>query len=517
LIQYPEEIVVNILIAAPGDDVIPLGAYGRVSDDDRDETGQFTREGVTRQMKDCHKLSDDLSVQMGTDVCIVREYIDNNITAADESVTRPEFEHLLKDLESGVIKGIVFYHADRIARLEFDAARVCRLYRLNPRLIGLSITGGVDLSKDEGRAMFMMQAVMGGMEVSANRRRVTRQNKDRAAEGKRHGGKRPFGWETNRKHVRQWEADLLAKGIRDVPKGKTVGEIRREWIEAGVGPTAEGKRPLTQATVLSRLINPRACGYRVYMSAQDRREAKSVWLPDTVLYGSEGNPVIGDWEAIVTPDEWKACVATLEDRRGKRNNPEFTRLHAKYLLSGIARCGECGARLYGKPRYEQNTYQYRCLKIEGGCGGVGRIGPPLDALVEELFLKATAEAPGPVRHENVDDTIHDARLAELRQEIRDVMARRKPDHPKRISTTVAMDMVADLEKEIRDLTYKARALTAEKVQRQQATPSLLKEWESYTTDMKRDRLQRDIRAVIVNQSQRGKRFDPSLIEIVWAE
>lgn len=510
--------MVHIVIAAPGADVIPLGAYVRISDDDKDESGNLSRAGVTQQQDDCHKLSEDLSNQWGTQVTIVRVYDDNNITAADERVTRPDFEQLLKDLEDGVIMGVLFYHSDRLARLEFDAARVCRLFRLNPKLIGRSVTGGVDLSKDEGRAMFMMQAVMGGMEVSSTRRRVTRKNKSFAEEGRSHGGKRPFGWQAeDRKKLFKPESDLLAKAIRDVPKGKTVGTIRQEWLEAGVGPTAEGKRPLTQATVLSRLVNPRACGYRVYMSAQDRREAKSIWLPDTVLYNADGQPVIGDWEPAVTPDEWKACVATLENRRGRRNNPEFTRLHAKYLLSGIARCGECGTRLYGKPRYEQNTYQYRCLKIEGGCGAVGRIGPPLDKLVEALFLEATRVALGEVANADIDDTVHDAEIARLRAEIKDVMARRKPDHPKRISSTVAMDIVSDLEKEIGDLTYKARALTAEKVRRQQTAPDLLQEWDGYTLDMKRDRIRRDISAVIVNKTQRGKRFDPDTIEIVWAE
>ena len=37
---------------------------------------------------------------------------------------------------------------------------------------------------------------------------------------------------------------------------------------------------------------------------------------------------------------------------------------------------------------------------------------------------------------------------ELRAEIKAVMARRRPDHPHRISTTVAMDLVAELEAEI---------------------------------------------------------------------
>jgi site-specific DNA recombinase len=504
-------------VSTSGAEVIPLGVYVRISDDDRDEDGNLTREGVKRQEADCRKLADDLSARLGVQIIIARVYDDNNITAADERIRRPDFEQLLKDLESGVIQGFLFYHADRVCRLELDAARLTRLYRINPRLIGLSVTGGTDLSTDEGRAMFMMQAVMGGMEVSAARRRVTRHNRALAENGKNHGGKRPFGWESDRTTLRQWEADLLAKAIRDIPKGKTISQIRSEWIAAGVKATAEGKRQMGDATVLSRVTNPRVCGYRQYMSAAERRENPNPWLPDLVVY-KDGKPVMGDWTPIVTPDEWKACVATLEARRTKRRNHDYSRLHAKYLLSGIARCGECGNKMYGKMfgTDEGSVYRYVCPEREGGCGGIKRVGKPLDEHVEALFLEATRRALGPVDNAEVDDTIYDAQIAALREEIKEVMARRKPGHPKRISTVAAMDLVAGLEEEIADLTYKARALTAEKVKRQQDAPSILQEWESYTIDMKRDRLRRDISAVVINRTRRGARFDPSCVEVVWA-
>src|SRR5260221_12922259 len=109
--------------------------------------------------------------------------------------------------------------------------------------------------------MFELHAVMGGAEVSATRRRVTRKNKDQAVAGKIHGGKRPFGWEPDRKTLRPFEAELLRKGILAIPKGKTIGTVRKEWVAAGIGATAEGKGPLKDHTVLMRLINPRVCGY----------------------------------------------------------------------------------------------------------------------------------------------------------------------------------------------------------------------------------------------------------------
>jgi site-specific DNA recombinase len=131
-------------------------------------------------------------------------------------------------------------------------------------------------------------------------------------------------------------------------------------------------------------------------------------------------------------------------------------------------------------------------------------------------VEATRRALGEVEHEDIDDTVYDDRIKALREEIKEVMVRRKPDHPKRITTTVAMDLVSELEAEIADLTCKGRTLTAVKVRRQTDAPSLLKEWESYTIDMKRDRLRRDITAVVINRSGKGFRFNPALIEIVWA-
>ena len=135
--------------------------------------------------------------------------------------------------------------------------------------------------------------------------------------------------------------------------------------------------------------------------------------------------------------------------------------------------------------------------------------------MEALFLEAVRRQLGPVEHDDIDDTVYDARIAELRQEIREVMERRKPGHPKRISTSAAMDLVAAMEDEIADLTYQARALTAAKVKRQADAPSLLDEWKSYTIDMRQERLRRDIRAVVVNKTRRGARFDPGCIEIDW--
>jgi DNA invertase Pin-like site-specific DNA recombinase len=78
--------------------VIPIGIYVRITDDDKDEDGNLTRAGVKRQEADCRHLADELGASLGMQLVVVRVYDDNNITAADEHITRPDFEQMLKIL-----------------------------------------------------------------------------------------------------------------------------------------------------------------------------------------------------------------------------------------------------------------------------------------------------------------------------------------------------------------------------------------------------------------------------------
>lgn len=495
-------------------DMLELFGYARMSTIKGDESA-----GIGRQKGD----GSDLARVLGGRVS--RWFIDDGVPASNPDIERPEFEAMLIELAAGNANGLVFYHADRLARLETDAARINAIFMRNPRLIGRSATGGTDLSTAEGRAMFTIQATIGTLEVANIKRRVARTNLEEAESGSVPVSPRPFGWNEDRKTVRESEAKLIRQAHEDIIGGKTIGEVRREWIDLGLESKRQTKRQgahnLNHTTVEYRLTNPRLCGYRVYVPQEERRELRQkLWLPDFVVY-KDGNPVIGEWDAIVTPDQWKAVVAVIAKRKQVRaegrTQPHST--STKYLLSGIARCGIClhpmRATMYAKnsPSYERYKFRYQCLGSEGGCGGVARVGPLVDQHVEKLFLKAQEEDLKGAEPAEVDDTIHDARLAEIKSEVENVRKRRREN---RISTASALDLIEELEQEQRTLLAKSRDLTAEKVRRSSQTPNLLREWKDKTISMKRDGLRRDIRAVLIQPAGRGKRkFDPELIDIDW--
>lgn len=501
----------------------PVGAYARTSEDKalRADAANWREIGeqVAEQFKDMEEVAADLNVT------ITHRYSDNNTPASNPGIVRRDFEQMLADLENGTIRGILFYHADRLVRQEYDAARVNRIFQLNPRYLGRAVTGGTDLSTQEGRSMLTIQATMGGMEAYSAKRRVVRKNKSLAERGHAHGAPRPFGWAEDRRTLHDTEAEVLRQAILAIPSGLTVGEVRKQWIELGYEPTRNKKKAgthrLQHSAVESRLVNPRVCGYRTYLPQADRRGGGRPWMPDFIVH-KDGKPVMGNWEAIVSPEEWQACVATIQERkRARKENRAAHDTSAKYLLSGIARCGKCSFPLMsnqyskGTTSYERYGYRYACLTTLGGCGGVTRVGPPMEELVEEAFLLEVRRSLGmTVKVEAADETRHDVRLAEIGLEIEEVNERRRS---KRISMGTALDLIEELEGERDELYRQRRQLVAAKVRRQNVSPSLLEEWNEYSVSQKKMLLRDSVRAVMVHPAGRGRKFDPSLIEVVWVE
>ncbi|MFJ8384708.1 recombinase family protein [Streptomyces sp. NPDC094438] len=515
--------------AEPGDNLVPVGMYRRVSEDKALKRGHESawRE-VEEQVKEQARAVRDLEAQMGN-VQVVRDYCDNNTPASDPFVIREAFEALLSDMEAGIIHGVLFLHSDRLARLLYDAARINRLFEMNPHYVGRSVEGGVDLSTVEGRTMFAMQATMGTAEIGNTKRRVTRTNRVIAQKGVMHGGPRAFGWKEDRRTLHPEESELIRKALLAIPGGYRVADFRRDLVEYGYEPrktkrSREGKRKIEHSAAEAMLISPRVAGLRFYVPETERRlQKKRLWLPDYIVR-VDGESVKGDWEAIADPDEWQPAIDEIR-RRKEAYRDELAMEHdtsAKYLCSGIARCGKCMSPMWSNPyakgtgAYEKWGFRYQCQSNHGGCGGVSRVGPPVDDLVETAFLLETRRGLGQdvARKEEVDESVHDARLKEIAEEIADATARRKAG---RLSMSASLDAIEELEEERSLLTAQRGKLALRKRRQKLLTVDALADWENLTMPEKRTRLKESIRAVVVHPAGRGKRFDPDLIEIVWAE
>jgi hypothetical protein len=253
--------------------------------------------------------------------------------------------------------------------------------------------------------------------------------RERAAAGQRPGGHRRFGWLAGdlaggRPHnhlLDPAESPYLRQAIEMIMAGKAERTVARWLIDQRV-PTVRGGR-WTGTTVRNMVSNPAVCGYRMLGG-------------ELVLDPRTGEPVVGTWETVATPEEWRRVVrryaadpdgavaaagvmagappgrgdgpgrqsaadtvgdsprtAAPTPRTGARA-PERKRIaqSRKYLLSGFLRCGrrrpdgtECGGPLVGNPVTSGTPHgSYACTSAR--CRGLARRMDLVDRTITGLVL-----------------------------------------------------------------------------------------------------------------------------------
>ncbi|MEV5408628.1 recombinase family protein [Thermopolyspora sp. NPDC052614] len=495
---------------------LPVVSYARASADKRKDE---------HSVEDQHRFNRQTAARY--DWVVVHEFTDNDKSAAKADVVRDEFEIMLKVLRAGrladgtPVQGVVVTADDRLVRRPGDYERFVEAitYR-DGRVYADKKTGQKDLYSEDVESMGLFGAVISKMEVRKMQRRMRDSHRSRALRGKPGGGPRPFGWNADGT-LNKAEADLLRKAAEDLLSGRSQNSIVSEWQRKGV-ETSRGN-VWTVNSLKAALRAPRICGYRE--------------INGELIRGADGEPVVGQWEAIIKPSQW-AAIRELYDGR-KRNAPgrSIDRPHSEdyrdptYLLSGILRCGRandglpCNTALRAKPQRDATYHAYGCpSKSEGGCGGVHRRGDLVDLFISEAVLAKLEEAQFTARADagewdkqsELDATTE--QLEELKQ--------------KWISKQVTNDMffalAPRLEREVNRLRgEKAKfeaAAAREQIKASTDVAEIRRRWflpESeggLPISIKRTYIRRALHAVIVYPAVRGsKRFDPDLLEPIWRE
>ncbi|GHB82973.1 integrase [Streptomyces spinoverrucosus] len=364
----------------------PVVSYARTSEDFRQRDGH----GVRHQLR----INERSAHQYGCRV--VAEYVDNGRSASKEGASRPAFDRMIEDLSRGYtaawepIEGVVCVADDRLYRRPEDLARFFAALTSRPGRIHVDPQGVRDPYSQQG----LLKAVQSLEEAVAETRNRSRRVSDwhwvRAIEGVPHSGPRPFGWQEDRITRHTDEATLIEQAIADRIGGKAVRAIARDCCDLGVTGT-RGGRPNAQ-TVTQIITAPRVCGYRA-----SRGELLTV--PET------GEPVVGRWEPIVTPDRWQSVCATFSPgslymHRGS-GTPRLTGQRAaapSRIAGGLLRCGAArhdgtvcrGALSAQKGRSRRSPYVYSCRS----CGRCSISGPLADQALERIVF---SEAPAHLR------------------------------------------------------------------------------------------------------------------------
>lgn len=312
--------------------------------------------GVERQEKDARALAE----RRGWEVLDV--YQDNDITASGKK-KRPAWERLLQDLESGIVEAVVAYSSSRMYRRPADLQRLIKLTKERGVEIDTVTSGRIDLSTVQGRMLAGILAEVDQAELDTLIERTRRKMAELSAEGKRWGGKRPFGY-TREMNVDPWEMNAIRQGVRMVLSGAPVGRVVARWNDDGI-PTSTGNR---------------------WASWRVRQVLSSALIAGLREHHSDGKLVgivPGTWQAIITKEEHQALRALLA-RKGHKGPSA-----RKHPLTGILRCGECGSVLQG--RTSAGRRSYGCSQSQGGRGCVA-----ISANAAEDYVLDAVQAADPL-------------------------------------------------------------------------------------------------------------------------
>jgi DNA invertase Pin-like site-specific DNA recombinase len=498
--------------------VTPVVSYARISADTRrDEHG----------VRDQHKLNRRTADRYGWTV--LHEFTDNDTSAAKASVTRDEFEDMLRALRAGKlregtpVRGVVVTADDRLARRPGDYERFVEAITYQDGRVYADARGPKDLYSEDVESMGLFGAVISKMEVRKMQRRMRNSHRARASQGTPPGGTRPFGWQDDRLMLDPNEAELLRHAAKDFAAGRSLSSVVNEWQRLGVVTTLGNRWTSTSLKVT--LSNPRLCGWRE--------------INGELVRGPDGNPIVGKWEPILSPEEWLAIKAIFEARRGRQFYPDGRvgeilppeHREPHHLLTGILRCGRpaadnsvCSTLLRVNSHPHVKSHLYSCpAKSAGGCGGVSRRGDFIDEFVSEAVLAKLEERALTAR--GVEPWAGESELARQREKLAKLRARWDADE---ISDELFFSAVKPLEERIRQLRVDQakHALAAERVSQSAATDisSLRARWYKAEEDgglplsQKRAYLREALHAVIVHPAGRGRQaFNPDLLELIWRE
>lgn len=442
-----------------------------------DKTGQEA--GVTRQLKDCRALAKRKHLD------VIAELSDND-TSATTGVRRPAFENLLQLVENGTADTVVVWHPDRLYRKLTDLVKITEIAHKHGLTIMSVQAGDVDLNTPSGR---MNASILGAVATHEGEHRTERQKaafQQKAEAGEWHFSHRPFGYRREGDRVVQVpdEAEVLREVLnlyyaQETPRHAIMRLLNNRGIL-----TPKGK-PWGIIQVRDLLTNSRYAGISSYNGVETGK---------------------GAWEPIIDEKTWRAWQSAAAKRKRKST---FTA--AKYLLTGIAHCAECGGTIYVKHR-KDGGLGYFC--IEKGC--VQRSIGPVDDLVEGVILarlqrpdaiEALHPKSAPVEHLHTERATIQERLDDLAALIADGT----------LTAQAVRDAAKPLRARIVRLDEKlALSDTATTIPRELLIGNVPANWAALTLPRKRA-VARSLLEVRIARQGNTRVFDPDMIRIDWKD
>lgn len=307
-----------------------VGIYVRVSTNEQAEDGY----SIGEQTDKLKKYADIKGWQ------VYNVYTDAGFSGSN--LHRPGMQQLIEDCQDHLISTVLVYKLDRLSRSQRDTlALIEDTFNAND-VAFLSLNENFDTSTPFGKAMIGILSVFAQLEREQIKERMSMGKVGRAKSGLYLGyGNAAFGYDyhDNQLHVNELQAAVVRQIFDEYEAGASTTKLRDRLNDAG----HLGKdRDWSYRTVRHVLENP------TYMG--------------DVRYRGKLYP--GKQTALVTKEQFDHVQQQISERQDKaykqNNNPRP--FQAKYMLSGLLRCGYCGATFAIAKSHTKNgpVWRYVC-------------------------------------------------------------------------------------------------------------------------------------------------------------
>ena len=320
--------------------------YARIS---QDRAGEGL--GVKRQLDDCRAMAERLGWP------VAAEFVDDDISAYSGKA-RPGYQAMLEAIRQGEADAVLVWHMDRLHRRPIELEEFVNVCSRAGITNLMTVHGDVNLGNGDGLLIARIMSAVAAQESDSKSRRTKRKMLELAQAGKPSGGgPRPYGFRPDRVSLDEAEADVIRTLASRLLAGEPLTSLT-QWLQDNEIRTVMGKEWRTP-TLRNLLLSPRIAGLRQHQSLVIGKAA---------------------WPAIISEADHGRIVAMLTDPQRRTN-----RTARRYLLSGLLRCGKCGAKMVTGQSRERRRYMCRSGADFGGCGGI-MISATVENLVAEAVL-----------------------------------------------------------------------------------------------------------------------------------
>jgi len=285
---------------------------------------------------------------------IVKEYKEGGVSAYHNDVDdRVILRQILADAATGMFKTLLVFHSNRLARETLGyQLYLYQLRKHGVRVISVAENKELTIDSHTDKLIRFLEGWMAEGESLTKSVQVSAYMREKAKTGKYLGGRPAYGFQYDKKtkefSIYEPEAAILRYAfdrIFHVGLVQIIKELNARGLRTRLG------KPWT-ASILGRVMrNPLVAGLRAYGKTRptgkgyNRTKTGDPTAFDRMIIPRDeaGNPKPDPDLAIIPLDTWLAAMKLMQSRRPRMGGPGGRSLHEGLLLTGFARCAECGA------------------------------------------------------------------------------------------------------------------------------------------------------------------------------